>query len=111
MTRLDAQVATLPPISSSAISDLRGDGRPDYRYHAHVLYADTVSPSRISVNGGAVTVQGTGFAPGLLTSLWCDAPMPHSHQRQPNDPGRSVRIEMERRTLPSPIPSPAPLQS
>ena len=68
MTRLDAQVAT----SSNfliGISDERGDGRPDYRYHAQVLYADSVSPSRLGVNGGAVTVKGSGFAPGLTTSV------------------------------------------
>ncbi len=66
MTRLDTQVL----VSGSyrlGISDLRGDGRPDYRYHAHVLYADTVTPSRVSVNGGAVSVQGIGFS-SLLTS-------------------------------------------
>jgi hypothetical protein len=51
------------------ISDLRGDGRPDYHYHAHVLYGDSVTPARISVNGGAVTLQGTGFAPGLTASI------------------------------------------
>jgi hypothetical protein len=47
------------------ISDFRGDGRPDYHYHASVLYADSVSPARIGIGGGAVTVLGTGFVPGL----------------------------------------------
>jgi hypothetical protein len=68
MTRLDAQVA----ISSNfliGISDVRGDGRPDYRYHAHILYADSVSPARIGVNGGVITVQGTGFAPALNAAI------------------------------------------
>ena len=51
--------------SGGGVADLRGDGRPDYRYHAHVLYGDSVSPSRARVGGGAITVQGTGFAPGL----------------------------------------------
>ena len=68
MTRLDAQVGTASNFLI-AISDVRGDGRPDYRYHAHVLYADTVSPARLSVAGGAVTVQGTGFASGQATSI------------------------------------------
>lgn len=64
MTRLDAQVdATVSFLIG--ISDVRGDGRQDYHYHAHVLYADSVSPARIGKNGGAVTLQGTGFAPGL----------------------------------------------
>jgi hypothetical protein len=66
--RLDAQV-----FSSNSfligIADLRGDGRPDYHYHAHVLYGDSASPPRISVNGGAITLQGTGFAPGLTVTV------------------------------------------
>src|SRR5271155_457670 len=68
MSLLSAQI-----LSSNSfiigISDLRGDGRPDYHYHAHVLYGDSATPSRLSVNGGAVTLQGTGFAPGLTTSI------------------------------------------
>jgi len=64
MSRLDAQV-----LGSNSfiigIADLRGDGRPDYSYHAHVLYGDSVVPPRIAVRGGAITLQGTGFAPGL----------------------------------------------
>ncbi len=65
LTRLDAQV-----VSSSnfliGISDVRGDGRPDYRYQAHVLYADSVFPARVGVNGGAVTVQGLVLPRNLL---------------------------------------------
>ena len=68
MSRLDAQV-----LSSSSfiigVADLRGDGRPDYSYHAHVLYGDSVSPPRIKVNGGEITLQGTGFAPGLTVTV------------------------------------------
>ena len=64
MTRLDAQVASSGNFIVG-ISDLRGDGRPDYRYHARILYADSVSPARVPVNGGAVTIRGLGFAPGL----------------------------------------------
>lgn len=64
MSRLDAQV-----LSSNSfivgIADMRGDGRPDYWYHAHVLYGDSVVPARVPVSGGAVTLQGTGFAPDL----------------------------------------------
>jgi hypothetical protein len=43
--------------------------RPDYRYHAHLLYADSASPSRLSANGGAITLRGTGFTPALTASL------------------------------------------
>ncbi len=68
MSRLDAQV-----LSSNSfiigIADLRGDGRPDYHYHAHVLYGDSVTPSRVAVNGGAITLQGTGFSPGLVVTV------------------------------------------
>jgi hypothetical protein len=68
MSRLDTQV-----LGSNSfvigISDLRGDGRPDYHYHAHVLYGDSASPPRVSVNGGAITLQGTGFAPGLTITV------------------------------------------
>jgi hypothetical protein len=68
MSRLDAQVL----ISNSfiiGIADLRGDGRPDYHYHAHVLYGDSVSPPRVPVSGGPITLQGTGFAPGLTVAM------------------------------------------
>jgi len=68
LTRLDAQVLTSGNLIIG-ISDIRGDGRPDYRYHAQVLYADTVLPARVGVSGGAVTVNGTGFAPGLTSTI------------------------------------------
>jgi hypothetical protein len=68
MSRLDAQVLNSNGFIIG-IADLRGDGRPDYRYHAHVLYGDAASPSRVSVNGGAITLQGTGFTPGLGITL------------------------------------------
>jgi hypothetical protein len=68
MTRLDGQVATSTNFLIG-ISDVRGDGRPDYRYHAYVLYADSVSPARIGVNGGPVAVRGTGFYTGLSSAI------------------------------------------
>ena len=68
LTRLDAQVLASGNLIVG-ISDIRGDGRPDYRYHARVLYADSVSPARVGVGGGAITVQGTGFAPGLSSAI------------------------------------------
>ena len=43
------------------IADLRGDGRPDYAYNGWVLYADTVSPTRLPASGGTITIQGMGF--------------------------------------------------
>jgi len=68
MTRLDTQVLASGNFLIG-ISDYRGDGRPDYRYHAHVLYADSLNPSRVSVSGGVFTIQGIGFAQGLTASL------------------------------------------
>jgi hypothetical protein len=44
------------------IADIRGDGRPDYRYHARLLYGDHISPTRASVAGGtALAIAGFGF--------------------------------------------------
>ncbi len=43
------------------IADLRGDGRPDYAYNGWVLYADTVSPIRLTAAGGTITIDGMGF--------------------------------------------------
>jgi hypothetical protein len=67
-SRLDAQLL-LPTSFRIGIADVRGDGRADYHYHAHVLYADSATPSRIGVNGGAVRLQGIGFSPSLIASI------------------------------------------
>jgi IPT/TIG domain len=60
-TRLDAQI-----LQSTAfrlgIADYRGDGRPDYRYNAKVLYGDNIRPNRSSAAGGtSLTIQGLGL--------------------------------------------------
>ena len=68
MSRLDTQAITSNTFLIG-IADLRGDGRPDYHYHAHVLYGDSLNPPRISAQGGAAAIQGTGFAPGLTVNL------------------------------------------
>lgn len=68
MTRLDAQINTSSGFLIG-IADFRGDGRPDYHYHAQVLYGDSVSPTRVSVSGGAVTVRGIGFSPRLTAAV------------------------------------------
>ena len=81
LTRLDANILT----SSNfliGIADMRGDGRPDYRYHAHVLYADSVWPARVGVNGGAITLLGTGFSQGLSSRVggkFCHRAGGHRH--------------------------------
>jgi len=52
------------------IADLRGDGRPDYRYRARVLYGDSVTPSRISVRGNTpFEIEGIGFRPGMTLTV------------------------------------------
>jgi hypothetical protein len=75
LTRLDAQIG-LSTKFLVGISDFRGDGRPDYRYHAHILYGDSVSPARIPVSGGAFIVQGVGFGPGLTAAVGGNATTP-----------------------------------
>jgi hypothetical protein len=64
MTRLDAQFG-LADTYRVGVADFRGDGRPDYFYHASLLYSDTVTPARLSLAGGVTTLNGTGFKPGL----------------------------------------------
>jgi len=68
-TRLDAQI-----LQSSAfrvgIADYRGDGRPDYRYNARVLYGDSLTPGRASVAGGTpLTVTGLGLQANTSVQL------------------------------------------
>jgi len=64
MTRLDAQFLAGGDFRLG-ITDLRGDGRPDYAYTASILYADTVAPARLSLRGGNALTTGVGFRPGL----------------------------------------------
>jgi hypothetical protein len=45
------------------ITDMRGDGRPDYAYNGWVLSADTVAPQRLPVAGGPIVIHGMGFRP------------------------------------------------
>ncbi|HTB96472.1 MAG TPA: IPT/TIG domain-containing protein [Terracidiphilus sp.] len=45
------------------ISDMRGDGRPDYSYEGWILYADTVIPSHLPTTGGPIVIEGMGFHP------------------------------------------------
>jgi len=68
MSRLDAQILNSASFIVG-IADLRGDGRPDYHYHAHILYGDSVNPARVPTTGGAITLQGTGFSPGISVTV------------------------------------------
>jgi len=47
-----------------AVSDQRGDGRPDYTYRGWILYADSVTPVRLPVSGGNIDIRGMGFRSG-----------------------------------------------
>ena len=60
-SRLDAQVLQSTTFRLG-IADYRGDGRPDYRYNARILYGDSLSPARASVAGGTpLSIQGLGL--------------------------------------------------
>jgi hypothetical protein len=60
-SRLDAQILGGGAFRLG-IADYRGDGRPDYRYNARVLYGDNISPPRATVAGGTpLTIQGLGL--------------------------------------------------
>lgn len=69
MTILNAQL--LQPTSFRlGIADIRGDGRPDYAYHARLLYGDHITPARASVAGGtAVAVAGYGFQSNTAAAI------------------------------------------
>lgn len=51
-----------------AISDERGDGRPDYAYQSRVLYADSIAPATGSI-GSQVTIAGMGFRAGNTVTI------------------------------------------
>ncbi len=52
-----------------AITDLRGDGRPDFAFRARVLYCDSVAPTSVGVGGGLILITGMGFRPGLAITV------------------------------------------
>ena len=63
-TRLDALI-NVGTDFRIGVADSRGDGRPDFRYHARVFYGDSVTPARASVLGGTpLAIQGLGFRNG-----------------------------------------------
>jgi len=52
------------------IADMRGDGRPDYRYHARLLYAEAATPARLPANtGGLLLLNGYGFNGNTTVSI------------------------------------------
>lgn len=69
VTQLNAQLLNTTQFRIG-IADLRGDGRPDFRYHARVLYGDSVTPNRVSARGGMpILLSGYGFKPGLIMNV------------------------------------------
>jgi hypothetical protein len=69
VTQLNAQLLTATQFRVR-IADLRGDGRPDFRYRARVIYGNSVTPSRISVRGNtAFEIDGLGFRPGMTLTV------------------------------------------
>ena len=67
-SRLDAQFSASEAFRIG-VADQRGDGRPDYHYLASLLYADSLTPARVGLPGGPVTITGLGFHPGLQVSV------------------------------------------
>lgn len=61
LTTLSAATSTYGGYLKIGVADGRGDGRPDYLYRGRLLYADTVMPTRLSLNGGPITIRGIGF--------------------------------------------------
>jgi hypothetical protein len=51
------------------IADYRGDGRPDFVYRAHLLYADKLNPARVGVGGSVATLNGFGFTKTTQVSI------------------------------------------
>ncbi len=69
MTRLDGMLNATGDFTIG-IADYRGDGRPDFRYRARLLYGDTVTPTRATTAGGTVlSVKGMGFVPGMKVKV------------------------------------------
>jgi hypothetical protein len=68
-TRLDAAILQSTSFRIG-IADFRGDGRPDYRYHARVFYGDTIFPARAGVAGNTpIAIQGLGFLTNTAVAL------------------------------------------
>ncbi len=55
--------------SQIGITDYRGDGRPDFIYHAHLLYADSVMPTHLPDAGGIIQITGMGFRESMTVTV------------------------------------------
>ncbi len=87
--------------SQVGIADYRGDGRPDFIYHAHLLYADSVSPAHLPGSGGTIQISGIGFRPGMTvtvgnvaaTVLSVNEDSIYAHAPTLSDGGKSVTLQ------------------
>ncbi len=69
VTQLSAQLQSTAKFRIG-IADIRGDGRPDFRYHARVLYGDSVIPNHVSVHGSTpILLEGFGFRQGMILKM------------------------------------------
>lgn len=69
LTQLQISANTAAKTYTFAVADQFGGGRPDFAYQARVLYADSVSPTIVSQNGGVVAITGEGFRPGNTVTV------------------------------------------
>lgn len=68
LTQMNFDTASAGPLRI-AITDQRGDGRPDYSFRARILYADSISPAAVAPGGGLATITGLGFRGGLTVTV------------------------------------------
>jgi hypothetical protein len=69
-TRLDAGLLQTTAFRLG-IADYRGDGRPDYRYHARVFYGDKIFPARASAGGNHAGRDSRPRIPGKYRRRYC----------------------------------------
>jgi hypothetical protein len=68
LTRLGANIFQDAALKLG-IADIRGDGRPDFLYHARLLYADRLAPLRVTAAGTPIVINGIGFRNGMTVTI------------------------------------------
>ena len=66
-TRLQA-TSLAQAVYKLAIADARGDGRPDFRYRARLLYISKITPTHVTAST-VLHISGLGFVPGLTVQV------------------------------------------
>ncbi len=64
MTQLWMAPVASASVMRIAIADQFGGGRPDFMYAARILYAGSVTPTRLGSGGGQIVITGMGFQAG-----------------------------------------------